>query len=109
MTGGPSNCLTESFGDAFGNALGGIQLSQHAVPTATNTGLNSGPGFCFLYGSYEPFAEATLRSLYPNHGQYVSNVAHVVEENLADGYIIDVDAIASQEEAAESSIGKKSR
>lgn len=26
--------------DGFGNALGGIRLSQHAVPTATNTGVN---------------------------------------------------------------------
>ena len=46
--------------DNFGNALGGIRLSQHAVPTATNTGLNSGPGFCRLFGWFQPFDAATL-------------------------------------------------
>jgi Alpha/beta hydrolase domain len=51
--------------DRFGNALGGIQLSQHAVPTAVNDGLNSGPGFCILYGSHTPFDEVTLARLLP--------------------------------------------
>src|SRR5690606_30412086 len=37
--------------DAYGNALGGIRLAEHAVPIATNTGLNAGPGYCFLNGS----------------------------------------------------------
>ena len=41
--------------DSHGNALGGIRLAAHAVPTATNTGMNSGDGFCRLYGSHEPF------------------------------------------------------
>src|SRR5262249_26761147 len=44
--------------DFRGNALGGIRLSQHEVATATNTGQNSGPGFCRLNGSYEAFDEA---------------------------------------------------
>jgi len=92
--------------DAFGNALGGIQLSQLAVPTATNTGVNSGPGFCFLYGSYTPFDQATLDSLYRNHGSYVSNVAHANNYNLSQGYILGFDANANKEEAAHSSIGK---
>ena len=35
--------------DSSGNALGGIRLSQHEVPTAANTGVNSGSGFCSLY------------------------------------------------------------
>jgi hypothetical protein len=41
--------------DFSGNALGGIRLSQHAVPTATNTGVN-GPltNVCRTYGSYVP-------------------------------------------------------
>jgi hypothetical protein len=34
--------------DDRGNALGGIRLSQHAVPMAVNTGQNSGSGFCRL-------------------------------------------------------------
>jgi hypothetical protein len=97
--------------DAYGNALGGIQLSQHAVATATNTGVN-GPGwpsFCFLFGSHAPFDEATLDMLYPNHGKYVSQVVRVVNQNLADGYIVGFDARETKKEAARSDIGKKGR
>src|SRR5262249_47361937 len=60
--------------DTFGNALGGIRLAQHAVPIATNTGVNAGPVFCILFGSHQPFDDATLAMLYRNHGQYVSAV-----------------------------------
>ena len=97
--------------DVYGNALGGIQLSQHAVPTATNTGVNGPywPSFCFLFGSHEPFDEDTLDSLYPNHGKYVSQVVQVVNENLADGYIVNFDAKATKRKAARSDIGKKRR
>jgi hypothetical protein len=92
--------------DAYGNALGGIQLSQHAVPTATNTGVNSGPGFCFLFGSHEPFDAQTLDSLYRNHGQYNSLVVRKVNENLADGFITSYDAVETKKKAAKSTIGK---
>jgi len=92
--------------DSFGNALGGIRLSQHAVPTATNTGLNSGPGFCRLYGSFQPFDDATLDALYPNHGTYVSQVTQTTFENMADGFIVREDAIATVRDAAQSDIGR---
>jgi hypothetical protein len=90
----------------LGNALGGIQLSQHAVPLATNTGENSGSGFCFLYGSYTPLDQATLDYLYPNHSSYVSKVIHVNNYNLAKGYILKIDADANIREAVYSNIGK---
>jgi Alpha/beta hydrolase domain len=93
--------------DTFGNALGGIRLAQHAVPTATNTGVNSGPGFCFLFGSHVPFDAATLAALYRNHGQYVSAVDQATNKNLAAGYILGPEAEATVEEAAHSDIGKK--
>jgi len=92
--------------DVYGNAFGGIQLSQHAVPTATNTGFNLN-GWCVLFGSHEPFDEDTLDSLYPNHGKYVSQVVRKVNENLADGYIVIFDAKATKKKAAQSDIGKK--
>jgi hypothetical protein len=94
--------------DTYGNALGGIQLSQHAVATATNTGVNGPfwPSFCFLFGSHVPFDEDTLDSLYHNHGKYVSQVVRVVNENLADGYIVGFDAKATKKKAAQSDIGK---
>ena len=94
--------------DSFGNALGGIQLAELAVPTATDTGVNTGAGsFCILYGSHEPFDAARLASLYPSHGTYVSRVARVTEENLEAGYIVPFDAAKTISEAARSDIGKK--
>jgi hypothetical protein len=93
--------------DASGNALGGIRLSQHEVPTATNTGVNSGPGFCSLYGTYQPFDDETLAALYRNHGAYVSRVSNVTYLNLAAGFIVVEDAEATIRAAAQSSIGKR--
>ena len=91
--------------NAFGNALGGIQLPELAVPTATNTGANSGFGFCFLFGSYLPFDEATLQGLYRNHGAYVNQVVQSSNANLANGYILAPDAVEIKEKAARSEIG----
>jgi len=90
--------------DSYGNALGGIHLSQHAVPTATNTGYNL--GFCVVFGSYQPFDEATLDALYRNHGAYVSRVSNVTLENLLRGFLVQEDAEATIQEAARSEIGK---
>ena len=75
--------------DKHGNVLGGIRLAAHAVPTATNTGMNSPADgdsrFCGLYGSHEPFDAATLKQLYPTHAGYVEAIREVVGQNLADG------------------------
>lgn len=94
--------------DKAGNALGGIRLSQHAIPTAVNTGQNSGNGrFCRLYGSHEPFDAATIASLYPTHAGYVAAVKEVTEKNLKAGYILKFDADATIAEAEKASIGKR--
>jgi hypothetical protein len=93
--------------DDFGLALGGIRLAQLAVPTAINTGVNLGPGFCVLYGTFEPFDEATIAALYRNHGAYVNQVARVTSNNLWKGYIVPEDAAATIREAAQSGIGKR--
>jgi hypothetical protein len=92
--------------DGYGNALGGIRLPQHAVPTAMNSGLNSGPGYCTLYGTFLPFDELTLAGLYRNHGQYLWQVAQWTLGTLKDGFIVPSDAIATIVEAAKSDIGK---
>jgi hypothetical protein len=93
--------------DAFGNALGGIRLSQLVVPTATNTGLNSGPGYCSLYGTFLPFDDVLIHALYRNHGAYVSQVSRVTFDNLQSGFIVMEDAEATVREAAQSGIGKR--
>jgi hypothetical protein len=81
--------------DNYGNALGGIRVAGHAVPTAVNTGVNSGPGFCRLYGSHQPFDAATIASLYPTHEAYVAAVRRVTDQNLKAGYILKADADAT--------------
>lgn len=93
----------------LGLALGGIQLSQVAVPTALNTGSNSGESFCFLFGTHIPFTSEQLSALYRNHGQYVSAVVHVNNANVRAGYIVKADAEANKREAAQSSVGKKNK
>ena len=93
--------------DAHGNALGGIRLSQHKIATATNTGQDSGPGFCRLNGSYEAFDSAPLASLYPTHVDYVAKVKRATERSLQAGYILKPDADATITEAERSQIGAK--
>lgn len=92
--------------DANGLALGGIRLAEVAVPTALNSGTNTGPGACARWGSYQPFGLTTLNKLYPTHEGYVSAVERVTNENLKAGYILKVDAEATIREAKESMIGR---
>jgi hypothetical protein len=93
--------------DSFGNALGGIRLSQHAVATATNTGVN-GPltNACRTYGTYLPFDGETLTALYPNHGTYVSQVTRVTKDNLTQGFIVLEDTVSTIRAAARAAIGR---
>ena len=91
----------------LGLAQGGIQLSQVAVPTALNTGSNSGPSFCILLGTHRPFDEQQLDALYRNHGQYVSGVARTDNANVAAGYLLQADAQENQRAAAHSTVGGK--
>jgi len=95
--------------DESGNALGGIRLAEHAVPTAVNSGENVGTGFCFLTGSHEDFAPARLATLYPTHAAYANAVKAATEKNLKAGYIVKADADATMAEAARSPIGGKAR
>ena len=78
--------------DRLGNALGGIRLPAHAVPTAVNSGVNAGPLFCRLYGTYQPFDSVTLHSLYPDYITYLSRVIESTLDNLKAGLIVSEDA-----------------
>jgi hypothetical protein len=89
------------------NARGGIQLSEHSVPTAYNGTGNGGGTFCNLFGVHEPFSPELLRSLYRNHGQYVSPVARANGANVRAGFIVQADADESTALAAASSVGKR--
>ena len=90
--------------DSLGNALGGIRLSQQAVLTATNTGVNSGPALCRLLGMFQPFDNATLQGLFPDHKTYVVQVIQATVDNLKAGFIVPEDAVAAISEAAQSAI-----
>lgn len=92
--------------DARGVALGGIRLPEVAAPTATNTGENSGEGYCILYGSHEPFDAATLRALYPTHDAYVSAVLQATADNVIEGFLLPLDANAAIQAAIRSNIGR---
>ena len=93
--------------DEYGNALGGIRLAEHVVATAKNTGMNNGTnGFCGLYGSHEPFDQATLERLYPDHASYVAGVRAVVRQNLDAGFILPYAAERTIREAEASDIGR---
>jgi hypothetical protein len=93
--------------DADGNALGGIRLSEHQVPTAVNGTGNSGGAFCNLFGVHEPFTPERLAALYSNHGRYISQVARVNEANVAAGFLVPADSQESTANAARSEVGRR--
>jgi hypothetical protein len=90
----------------LGLALGGIQLSQISVPTALNTGSNSGPSFCLLFGTHVPFDDAQLESLYRTHGRYVTKVLAADVHNVQAGFLLWRDALENLRDAALSDVGK---
>lgn len=94
--------------DGLGNALGGLRLAEHAVPTAANTGINAPvTTACRTYGSYAPFDQAILGVLYPDHGTYVSEVVQVTQDNVKAGFIVREDAATTIVTAARSAIGRR--
>lgn len=92
--------------DSLGNALGGVRLPDHAVPVATNGGRNGGGPFCDLYGTYQPFDDATLAALYPTRNAYVAAFTRSVRENLEAGYILETDADEMLRRVEGSSLGR---
>lgn len=97
--------------DANGNALGAIQLAEHAVPIGVNRGDNAASGqgnvACNLLGSYEPFDAAKLASLYPTHADYVNKVKAAADKVVKAGFVLKADAAATVEAAERSNVGKK--
>jgi hypothetical protein len=99
--------------DTDGNAIGGIQRSEHDIATAENSASNSpdptvppaqnpGGACCGLFGTHVPFSSTRRSELYRNSGRYVSQVARVNESNVAAGYILAVDGEISTSNAARS-------
>src|SRR5918996_690155 len=75
--------------DQNGNAVGGLRSTYVDVPHATHSPLNSGPDpNCLPLGSQLPFSQETLRSLYGNHGGYVSRVNRRLSELVREGWYL---------------------
>lgn len=85
--------------DVFGNARGGIRLSQHQVATATNDATG-----CSTYGWHRRFDQTTLDALYPSHRAYVEKVVRVTMRDLRAGYILWPDARTTILQARQSGI-----
>jgi hypothetical protein len=103
---GTSSVITRN---SLGLALGGIQLSELAVPTAENVGVNSGPGACVRWGYSVPFDFATLESLYESHDSYVDQVINANRTNVRSGYISAADGRHSIVKAIYSDVGGSDR
>jgi hypothetical protein len=97
--------------DRHGNALGGIRLAEVAVPTALESGQNSGQGplavTCALRGAHVPFSDDALSALYPSHQAYVSAVRQATEPNVNVGYMLAIDGRETVEKASASIVGKR--
>jgi hypothetical protein len=86
--------------DVHGNGLGGIRLPAMEAPLATYTPGNiADPALpdllqfignlaCRLSSSVTPFDQATLGSLYPQGGGYVSQVAIAAAELQTEGFLL---------------------
>jgi len=93
--------------DSLGLALGGIRLSELAVPTAYNIGTNHGPGACPRWGYSTPFDIGMLNHLYPAHEDYVERVTRVTEDNVRRRFILEADAQMTIRAAVESRVGSR--
>ena len=77
--------------DAQGNALGGVRSPQVDAPIATIDAVNTGAGFCFLFGSTTPFTPAQLATLYPTHQDFVTKWAASLFVNTLNGFLLPED------------------
>ncbi len=92
--------------DAHGNALGGVRPAALEAPLGQHVPHSTGAFFgCFLTGAFLKFDDATLSSLYPQHGGYVSKVANTINALVQAGYLLPEDATNYKTQAAQSSIG----
>jgi hypothetical protein len=92
--------------DEQGIALGGIRLPEVEVPTALNTGSNAGASFCRLYGTYQPFDDATLAELYPSRRSYVNAVVESARANVEAGYLLPNAVQAYRRAARQEDLGE---
>lgn len=93
--------------DTHGNAKADLRPPGLDAPLGSHFPLNGGSiPICALSGSFFAFDENTLRSLYPNHGRYVSKVTRSAIKLFLSRYLLIDDAENYITEAARSSVGR---
>ena len=92
--------------DDDGNAVGGIRPPMLEVPLGAYLPSNTGPGFCFLFGGFDPFSDEELMDRYGNHGKYVSRMTRAVKRSQKEGFLLKEEAAVLRNQAAGSTIGK---
>lgn len=85
--------------DAEGIARGGLRLAAVEVPRATNSGYNTGPGSCRLYGSSEAFSPQRLRERYPTPEAYLDAVDRAIQANQRAGHLLAPEAQRARQQA----------
>jgi hypothetical protein len=100
--------------DAHGNATGGVRLPFVEVPIGTYTGVETlldpatpAPVRSLISqgGTFTPFSEDLLRTLYPSRGAYVSEIADAAGAARDQGWILGEDVARYASEGAHLSIG----
>jgi len=114
--------------DAYGNAKGGIRTPYVDVPIKTYLPMSAGcstcpndpslcvtnppticagcSAWCVILGNMVPFNQATLESLYKNHGGYVSKFVKNTQQLFKNGWVTEEDMEIMKTKAAESDVLK---
>ena len=77
--------------DVDGNAVGGIRTPHVDAPVARLDSINSGSGFCRLFGSTTPFTPAQLAARYPTHADFVDAWSASLSAAVSAGFILPAD------------------
>ena len=91
--------------DANGNAVDGIRPPDIRVPLGTYVESNDGPGFCGLFGGFDPFDDATIDALYPSVEAYLTDYKRALLMSLDEGFLLRSDAFEQMAVAVDSGIG----
>jgi hypothetical protein len=93
--------------DANGNAIGGVRMPYIEVPIATYTGYLTAGGMGGVTGAKKPFAQETIKTLYPDHGTYVAKFSAATDKLLVGRWISEGDAAAMKAAADKAPIPTK--
>ncbi len=91
--------------DANGNAVDGIRPPDITVPLGTYVESNDGPGFCGLFGGFDPFDDATIAALYPSVEVYLRAYKRALITSLEEGFLLRPDAFEQMSDAIDSRVG----